>query len=79
MAITSAELQTELGDTTNNARVLEAFEPSQGTLQQWLVIGNMDAPGRCRLISTTAADDAETQAVAEPVEFLPQLQRFAEH
>lgn len=63
MAITSAALQTELGVLPTNAKVLmESFEPSVSTQQQWYVIGNVDAPGRARLINTTAADDAATQA-----------------
>ena len=64
MAITSAQLQTELGANPMNAQVLGAFEPSVGTEQQWYVIGNVDAPGRCRMVSTTAADNAATQAAA---------------
>jgi hypothetical protein len=64
MAITSAALQTALGTNPTNAQVLEAFEPSVSTEQQWYVIGNVDAPGRARLITTTAADNAATQAAA---------------
>jgi len=44
--------------------VLRAYEPSQGTQQQWLVRGGADHKGRVRLINTTAADDAATQATA---------------
>ena len=64
MAITSAQLQAALGTNPMNAQVLEAFEPSVSTNQQWYVIGNQDAPGRARLIETTAADNAATQAAA---------------
>ena len=64
MAITSAELQAELGTNAMNAKVLRAFEPSVSTGQQWLVAGNVDAPGRVRMVVTTAADDAATQAAA---------------
>ena len=64
MAITSAQLQTELGTNPMNARVLQAFEPRQSTEQQWYVSGNVDAPGRVRLVVTTAADNAATQAAA---------------
>lgn len=64
MAITSAALQAALGTNPMNAQVVRAFEPSQGTLQQWYVIGNQDAPGRTRLVTTTASDDAATQAAA---------------
>ena len=62
MAITTAALQAALGANPMNAQVLEAFEPSQGTLQQWYVIGNVDAPGKARLVTTTASDNAATQA-----------------
>lgn len=64
MAITAAALQAALGTNAMNARVLRAFEPSQGTEQQWYVIGNVDAPGRTKLVSTTASDNAATQAAA---------------
>lgn len=64
MAITSAALQAALGTEANNARVVHAFEPSQGTQQQWYVIGNADAPGRARMVNTTASDNAATQAAA---------------
>tara|TARA_R110000868_G_scaffold241025_1_gene495606 strand:+ start:455 stop:670 length:216 start_codon:yes stop_codon:yes gene_type:complete len=64
MAITSAQLQTALGTNPMNAQVLGAFEPSVSTSQQWYVIGNVDAPGRARLVTTTAADNAATQAAA---------------
>ena len=64
MAITSAALQAALGTNPMNAQVIASFEPSVSTEQQWYVIGNVDAPGRARLISTTAADDAATQAAA---------------
>lgn len=64
MAITSAALQTALGDTLGSPRVVMAFEPSRGTGQQWLVSGEGTVPGRVRLITTTAADNAATQAAA---------------
>ena len=64
MAITSAALQTALGLNPMNAQVLIAFEPSQGSLQQWYVAGNVDAPGRTRMVTTTASDNAATQAAA---------------
>lgn len=64
MAQTSAAVQAVLGTNPMNARIMRSFEPSQGTLQQWYVIGNVDAPGRSRLVTTTAADSAATQAAA---------------
>ena len=64
MAQTSAAVQAELGTNPMNARIVMSFEPSVGTLQQWYVVGNVDAPGRARLVTTTAADSAATQAAA---------------
>jgi hypothetical protein len=64
MAITSAALQTALGAGIGDPRVVIAFEPSQGTLQQWYVDGRATVPGRIRLIATTASDNAATQAAA---------------
>jgi hypothetical protein len=64
MAITSAALQTALGDGIGDPLVVRAFEPSQSTEQQWLVHGRQTVPGRVRLVNTTAADNAATQAAA---------------
>lgn len=47
-----------------NARIVQAFMPWVSSSQQWYVIGNADAPGRAMWISTTASDDAATQAAA---------------
>jgi hypothetical protein len=63
MAITGAQLQAELGTNPLNATVLREFG-TQGTLQGWCVAGNLDAPGRVRLIETTASDSAANQATA---------------
>ena len=64
MAITTAELQAELGVGEGDPRVLRAYEPSQGTEQQWLVEGRTTVPGRVRFCNTTASDNAATQAAA---------------
>lgn len=66
MAITPAQLQTELGANPMNAQVIRAGEVqgSDATQQEWYVIGNVDAPGRSRWVSTTASDNAATQAAA---------------
>lgn len=64
MAQTSAAVQAVLGTSAMNAQIVQSFEPSQGTLQQWYVVGNVDAPGRSRLVTTTAADSAATQGAA---------------
>ena len=64
MAQTAAAVQAQLGTNPMNAKIVAAYEPSQGTLQQWYVVGNVDAPGRARLVTTTASDSAATQAAA---------------
>lgn len=64
MAITSAALQTELGVGIGDPLVVRAFEPSQGTLQQWYVDGRRTVSGRVRMVTTTASDNAATQAAA---------------
>lgn len=64
MAITAAALQTELGADMNSPRVLRHLPPMTGTLQHWQVSGGVTYPGRVKKISTTAADDAATQAAA---------------
>lgn len=65
MAQTPAAVQAVLGANPNNARILRSVEAaSDATKQEWYAIGNVDAPGRARWISTTAADSAATQAAA---------------
>jgi hypothetical protein len=63
MAITGAALQAALGATENDARVTQEFGVVS-TFQEWYVEGNGDAPGRAKLIRTTASDNAVTQAAA---------------
>lgn len=64
MAQTPDAVQAVLGLNPMNAQIVQSFMPDQGTEQQWYVVGNVDAPGRARWISTTASDDAATQAAA---------------
>lgn len=63
MAITGAELQTALGSLETDAKVTQEFG-IVGTYQEWYVEGNLDAPGKAKLIRTTASDNAATQAAA---------------
>lgn len=63
MSITGAELQTALGTSENDAKVTQEFG-TVSTYQEWYVVGNLDAPGRDRLVRTTASDNAATQAAA---------------
>jgi hypothetical protein len=66
MAITPAALQTALGVTYGSPRVLRADETqgSDATKQEWYVHGEMAVPGRVRWVSTTASDNAATQAAS---------------
>lgn len=63
MAITGAALQAALGTKETNAKVVHEFGVV-GTFQEWYVVGNGDAPGRERLVRTTASHNAATQAAA---------------
>lgn len=63
MAITGAALQAALGALETDAKVTQEFGVVD-TYQEWYVEGNGDAPGKAKLIRTTAADDAATQAAA---------------
>ena len=66
MAITPKACQAVLGSNPMNAQILRADETqgSDATKQEWYVAGNADAPGRVRWCSTTASDDAATQAAS---------------
>lgn len=64
MAISSDQLQTALGLNPNNAQVRQHCMPLISTIQVWYVEGNQDAPGRARWVTTTASDNAATQATA---------------
>lgn len=63
MAITAEALQAELGTNMNTPRVLRSFGVL-GATQQWYIAGGTVYPGHTRNISTTASDDAATQAAA---------------
>lgn len=64
MAITAAALQAELGTNPNNAQVVQHQMPLISAIQIWYVVGNQDAVGKARWVTTTASDDAATQAAA---------------
>lgn len=64
MAQTSAAVQAVLGTNAMDSQILMAFQPWQGTLQQWLVRGGVSHAGRTRMVTTTASDSAATQAAA---------------
>ena len=63
MAITTAALQTALGDNQpTGVRVLMQFGGEADSLQQWLIQGGTTYPGRVKLVATTASDNATNQA-----------------
>jgi hypothetical protein len=64
MAITAAAMQAELGTNSTDAQIIMHTMPLSGTLQEWYVVGNLDAPGKAKWVTTTAADNAATQAAA---------------
>jgi hypothetical protein len=69
MAITAAAMQAALGTNPNDARVIHHIMPNT-TLQRWYIVGNLDAVGRARWVTTTASDNAATQAAAALVALL---------
>ena len=66
MAITPAQMQTALGDLIGDPKVLRCDETqgADATKQEWYVDGRLTVPGRVRGVSTTASDNAATQAAA---------------
>jgi hypothetical protein len=65
MAITSAALQTALGDGNYNLpRVLRELPPYGAAKQYWVIDGGVTYRDRQRRVETTAADNAATQAAA---------------
>ena len=64
MAVSAAALQAALGTTFGAPQVLQELAPYGSTLQYWLCNGGTTHPGRCKMVSTTASDNAATQAAA---------------
>ena len=64
MAITGAELQAELGVTSGRDPKVVREYGVQGTLQGWTVVAGVVSAGRTRNVTTTASDNAATQAAA---------------
>ena len=60
MAITAAQLGVTSGRDPQVVREYGVV----GTVQNWLVVAGCVSPGRTRMVTTTAADDAATQAAA---------------
>ena len=64
MATTAPLLQAELGTRVTDPRVWRELPPYGGTSQYWLVNGGMTYKGRVKKVTTTASDNAATQATA---------------
>lgn len=64
MAVTTAQLQAELGTNPNNPQVLISHGPNDGTFQDWYISGGTSVPGVIKHVRTTASDNAATQAAA---------------
>ena len=72
MAITSAQMNTALGSdgNPNLPKVVQQLGPYTGSVQYWVIDGGTTYRDRMRKISTTAADNAATQAAAVVVQLL---------
>jgi hypothetical protein len=64
MAVTAAALQAALGTRLTDPRVEQELAPYGSTLQYWYISGRVAAPGKAKFVSTTASDNAATQAAA---------------
>ena len=64
MAITGAQLQAALGNTSGrDPKVVREFGVVS-TYQEWLIVPSVVSAGRARMVRTTASDNAATQAAA---------------
>jgi hypothetical protein len=63
MAITSADLQAQLGTNPNDPQVDQHFGVV-GSEQHWYIRGGPVHPGRVKFVKTTASDNAATQKTA---------------
>lgn len=62
--VTGAALQAELGSNAMAPQVLMELPPYGAATQYWTVRGGPQVGGRVRQVTTTASDDAATQAAA---------------
>lgn len=61
MAITSAQLQAQLGTGARDPKVIRELPPYGGTSQYWLIDGGHASLGITKMVTTTASDSAATQ------------------
>ena len=64
MAITAAELQTELGASNPMGPQVLIHHGNFGDYQDWYISGGTTNPGVVKHVRTTAADNAATQKTA---------------
>ncbi len=65
MAITAAQLQTALTDgQPTGVNVVQTLPPYGAASQYWYVTGGVTYRGRAKKVTTTASDNAATQAAA---------------
>lgn len=62
--VTGAALQTALGTNAMSPIVQAELPPYGASIQRWSVRGGPQAAGRTRIVTTTASDNAATQAAA---------------
>lgn len=62
MAITSAQLQAQLGTNSRDPKVMMELPPYGTANQSWLISGGQVNLGITKMITTTASDAAATQA-----------------
>ena len=62
--VTGAALQTALGTNAMSPIVQRELPPYGATVQYWSVRGGSTTGGRVRNVTTTASDNAATQAAA---------------
>jgi hypothetical protein len=63
LAISSSDLQAQLGTNPNNPQVIRDYGVC-GSEQHWLIAGGTVYPGRTKFCQTTASDNAATQKTA---------------
>ena len=61
---TAATIQAELGTKAMSPRIMQELPPYGATTQYWSVVGGPQTGGRVRNVTTTASDNAATQAAA---------------
>lgn len=64
MAITTSDLQAQLGASNPNSPQVIRHHGNHGDYQDWYISGGTSYPGVVKHVRTTAADNAATQKTA---------------